>query len=216
MSELAEWANNNSGWASILVFSLSIVLSTSVWVVKKLLSKPRLRLEDLKEPTFCSSFDAPGEIGGSHRTAFLIYLKITNIGRAPTQVGDIHLGYRSTENADGESFRWLLKETPMLEDFKLPMNDTEVKVFPFLKQRSSSINSETKTYLYPGEYVNGLVYFEQAPSKGLDYPYMDPDYLVITKIRVHDPTNNYWEIEVPIHKIEIDVIRKINPRFPKL
>ncbi|ALO44872.1 hypothetical protein PS2015_178 [Pseudohongiella spirulinae] len=101
----------------------------------------------------------------------------------------------------------------MLEEFRLPMSDSEVKVFPFLKQRNSSTKSEIKTYLHPGEYVNGLIYFEQAPSKGLDYPYMDPDYRVITKIRVHDTSNNYWEIEVPVYKIEIDAIREMNPRF---
>jgi hypothetical protein len=64
----------------------------------------------------------------------------------------------------------------------LSMNDSEVKVFHFLKQRKSSMNSEIRTYLHPGEYVNGLIYFEQKPSNDLDYSYMDPGYRVITKI----------------------------------
>lgn len=92
MSDLAEWANNNSGWISILVFSLSMLLSVAVWVLRRLLSKPRIKLEDFEEPTFCSSFDAPGKVGFSNRTTFLIYLKIRNIGRTSVQIWGFILG----------------------------------------------------------------------------------------------------------------------------
>jgi len=183
-------------------------------MLKRPASKPVLKIEVLKGPTLCSSFDVGSNERGLdlHRTAFLVYLQITNVGRVPVQVGDIHLGYRSAEEFDGESFRWLVNETVLLEDYKLPIGD-KVKVFPFLKQSNHSIKNSKKTYLLPGEYENGLVYFEQEESRGLDYPYMDADFHVLTKIRVHDTLGSYWEIETSVPKVMIDVIREHNPTF---
>jgi len=214
MSEIIEWANNNSGWVSTLIFLAGVSFASVVWMYKRPQSKPALRLEVLKEPTLCSSFDSGTNPGGitSHRTAFLIYLKITNVGRVPVQVGDIHLGYRSTGAISPESLRWLTNETTMLEDYTLPIGE-RIKVFPFLKQSNALIENHAKTYLLPSEYVNGLVYFEQEESVGLDYPYMDADFHVATRIRVHDTLGSFWEIDTSVAKVEIGPIRELNPTF---
>lgn len=214
MSDIIQWANNNSGWVGILTFFAGILLTSFVWVLKRTASKPVLKLEVLKRPTLCSSFDAgfTGDGAVLHRTAFLIYLKITNIGRVPVQVGDIHLGYRSSETLNGESFRWLVDETVLLRDYKDPI-DENFKVYPFLKQSNSSIENSKKTYLLPGEYENGLVYFEQEESGGLDYPYMDADFHVLTRVRVHDTLGSFWETDASVVKVQIEAIRENNPAF---
>jgi len=214
MAAIIEWANSNPGWVAILVFIAGMLASSILWIVKRRSSKPSLKLEVLRGPTLCSSFDgaSEGHGVGLHRTAFLVYLKITNFGCVPVQVGDIHLGYRSAGDSDVESFRWLVNETVLLEDFMLPIGD-KVKVFPFLKQINTSINTSKKTYLLPGEYENGLVYFEQEASDGLDYPYMDADSHVLSRIRVHDTLGRYWEIETSIVKVMIDAVREHNPTF---
>lgn len=141
-----------------------------------------------------------------------MYLKITNVGQVPVQIGDIHLGYCSSESPDGESFRWLVNETVLLQDYKDPIGEN-FKVYPFLKQSNRLIENSKKTYLLPGEYENGLVYFEQEESSGLDYPYMDADFHVLTRIRVHDTLGSYWELDVPVVKVKIEAIREHNPAF---
>jgi hypothetical protein len=208
MSDIIQWTNNNSGWVSVLTFLAGILLSSFLWILKRPASKPVLKLEVLKGPTLCSSFDAGVTDDGEvlHRTAFLIY------GRVPVQVGDIHLGYRSSATPDGESFRWLVNETVLLQDYKDPIGEN-FKVYPFLKQSNSSIDNSRKTYLLPGEYENGLVYFEQEESYGLDYPYMDADSHVLTRIRVHDTLGSFWETDASVVKVKIEAIRENNPAF---
>ncbi|MNU02453.1 hypothetical protein D3C72_2461650 [compost metagenome] len=61
--------------------------------------------------------------------------------------------------------------------------------------------------------MKGLVYFEQEESRGFDYPYMDENESVLTKIRVYDSLNNYWEIECQVTKYLIEAVRKIIPTF---
>ena len=214
MSEIIEWSNNNSGWVTILVFLAGILLSSAVWMFRSPQSRPALKLEVLKEATLCSSFNAGTNSDRAilHRTAFLVYLKVTNVGRVPVQIGDIHLGYRSSEAITPEAFRWLVNEITMLEDYTLPIGD-KIKIFPFLKQSNALFESSVRTYLMPGEYVNGLVYFEQEDSIGLDYPYMDADFHVATRIRVHDTLGSFWEMDASVVKVMIDAIRKLNPTF---
>jgi hypothetical protein len=48
---------------------------------------------------------------------------LTNTGYTPVQIGDIHLGYRSMENDDIDSWYWLKEETVMLEDYWVPLGE---------------------------------------------------------------------------------------------
>ncbi len=193
---------------------LGLVGPFLLWL-RKPSSRPELKIEVIDQPTLCSSFDAKSssDNSGLHRTAFLIYLKITNVSSVPIQIGDIHLGYRSEGTDDPESYRWITSETIMLEDYKLPMGGNKFKIFPFLKQSNADIPNSSKTYLLPEQCEIGLVYFEQEESKGKDYPYMDEDFRVSTKIRVHDTNGRCWETDAAIVKVKIDAIREHNPCF---
>ncbi|HFQ5259076.1 TPA: hypothetical protein ACGUXQ_004238 [Vibrio vulnificus] len=111
-----------------------------------------------------------------------------------------------------EKWFWLKDETTMLEDYKKALGDS-IKVYPFLKQKNSLTDNSTDLYVKPGEYRNGIVYFEQAESDGDYIPYMDSDYRVNTKVVVHDTLGDCWESEARVYKVLIDAIRKLNPTF---
>lgn len=215
--DIQTWTNENAGALALLIFIATSTFGAVFYVYKHIRNKsalkPKLEISVIKEPTMCSSFDT-GNISNNerlHRTAFLIYLKLHNNGEVPIQIGDIHVGYKS-ENEKLKEWRWLKKETVLLEDYMVPIGD-KLKVIPFLKQ-SSFINTRTpKTYLQQGEDTNGMVYFEQEESKGKDYPYMDPDYFVKTIIVVHDTKGNEWSVEHRTPKVLIEPIREICPSF---
>lgn len=216
MAQIIEWSNSNGGWLALVIFVLGLVVTFlgRLWR-KKQSTHSELKIEVIDQPTLCSSFDSKNvdENFRLHRTAFLIYLKITNVGNVPIQIDDIHLGYRSEGADDPESYRWITSETTMLEDYKLPMIDNKFKIFPFLKQSNADIPNSSKTYLLSGQCEIGLVYFEQEESKGKDYPYMDKDFTVSTKIRVHDTNGHCWETDAAVVKVKIDAIREHNPYF---
>lgn len=179
---------------------------------QKEIAKPELSIQLIPTPSFCTSFDSelPNENVNIHRTAIILYLKITNVGNAPTEIGQIHVGYESMEN----EWHWLRNETTLLDDFVMPMGE-KLKVYPFLKQRNSLMNNAPDVFLNPGQSRNGVVYFEQKASSGNLYPKMDGDFKVKIQILVHDTKGLNWSIEQRIPKVMIDSAREHCPHFGK-
>jgi len=207
---ILSWANDNAGALALLLFSSGVLFGVIKWIFRKL-EKPSLFLEVIEYPTMCGSY----YFGSSfHGTAFLIYIKIQNIGATSVQIDDIHVGYKSEGNKNIGHWRWLKEEIALLEDFAPPIPETDkYHVYPLLKQRNSKTDNIIKTFLEPGEDVNGLVYFEQERSTGDDYPYMEPDNKVQSKIIVHDNKGNSWDVEHRVAKFKIESIREICPSF---
>lgn len=187
-------------------------LATAESKSEKEISKPELTIELIPTPSFCSSFNSelPNETINIHRTAIILYLKITNMGNAPTEIGQIHVGYESMEN----NWHWLRDETTLLDDFTMPMGE-KVKVFPFLKQSNFLMKNDIDTFLNPGQSCNGIVYFEQKASSGNLYPKMDENFKVRIQILVNDTKGHNWSIEQRIPKVKIDAAREHCPHFGK-
>lgn len=179
---------------------------------KKSVGKPELKIELIPTPSFCSSFDSelPNETLRIHRTAIILYLKITNTGDAPTEIGQIHVGYESMK----ENWYWLREETILLDDFVMPMGE-KVKVFPFLKQKNSLMTNDTDTFLNVGQSRSGIVYFEQKASGGYLYPKIDENFKVNIQVVVHDNKGRKWSIQEKITKVMIDAARDHCPHFGK-
>lgn len=212
MVDVQNWTNENAGLLSLIIFLATVAISLFVWSFKKVTKDTaKLKIEVIKTPTFCSSFDSNEK--NKHRTAFMLYLKITNIGTKPVQIGDIHIGYKSEQSDSLEDLYWLTSETTMIEDYFLDFGNDKIKVIPFLKQQNQVLTKTPKTYLLEGEDTNGIVYFEQEKSDGKNYPYMDEDFGVYTEIVVHDTKGGSWSISYQVPKVRIEAIRKLNPNF---
>jgi len=215
LGDLINLSNEQAGFLSLLIFIAGgIVIPLLVWLWRRNRNKPKLKINILDKATVCSSFavDFDENEQPIHRTAFLVYLEITNIGNSPVYVSNVELGYRSEMSEDPEAYRWLLTETPMSSDYLLPHGDT-FRVFPFLKQKNTMMENDTNGYMRPGEYKNGLVYFEQERSLGNNHPCMDDDYKVSVQIKVNDTKGNSWSIKGRVHKSKIEAIREFNPSF---
>ena len=201
---------------SIYFGSFSVVFLLIALVVhhseNKIGIKPDLIIELIPTPSFCSSFDSdlPNESVNIHRTAIILYIKITNVGNAPTEIGKIHVGYQSMEN----DWHWLCEETTLLDDFVMSMGE-KVKVFPFLKQKNYLMDNDINTFLNPGQSRSGIVYFEQKASSCNLYPKIGEDFKVKIQIRVHDTKGQKWSTEQNITKVMIEAARDHCPHFGK-
>ncbi len=198
------------GTLSVAFFLISLFVHRSE--SKKEKSKPDLKIELIPTPSFCSTFDSelPNESINIHRTAIILYLKITNTGNAFTEIGKIHIGYESMEN----NWHWLSEETTLLDDFTMPIGEN-LKVYPFLKQKNFLMNNDTDTFLDPGQSRNGIVYFEQKASGGNLYPKIDENNQVKVKIIVHDTKGLKWMLEEKITKVMVNAAREHCPQFGK-
>ncbi|MGZ2369510.1 hypothetical protein ACXR6G_06965 [Ancylomarina sp. YFZ004] len=92
---IIDWTNENAGFVSILLFSTSILLAWGTGLFKLLKNKPKLRIEVISHSSFGSIFDLKRSHEGYpvNKTAFAIYLRVTNVGRAASSIGKIRLGY---------------------------------------------------------------------------------------------------------------------------
>ncbi len=205
----------NHLYLSVIFGALSVLLMLFSLFVHRGESKgnktlPELKIELIPTPSFCSTFDSgiPNDKVNIHRTAIILYLKITNTGESPTQIGKIHVGYENMENI----WHWLTDETTLLDDFTMPIGEN-TKIYPFLKQKNHLINNDLNTYLAPGQTINGIVYFEQKASGGNLYPKIDENFNVKIKIKVHDTKGRSWTIDETITKVMIGAAREHCPQF---
>lgn len=218
LSTIQEWSNNNSGYLSLLIFLCGLIISLLVWFAKKskktTVSNDDLNIEITDHASMCTSFDT-GNVQNNfrlHRTALILYLNLINKSECPLRIGKIRVGYSSQSHENPEDWYWLNDETTMIEEYRSPMGE-KVKIYPYLKQASTSSNNPVNTTIEPHDSKNGTVYFEQDESDGNLIPYMDEDYRVNIIVEVNDNIGNKWTFEGRIHKVKIEAIRELNPYF---
>ena len=218
---MIDWFNENSGFVSILIFVTTLVLGWVSGIFQALRKKPKFRINVITGPTMCSTFPTGNTHNGfdAHRTAISLYLKVTNVGSAPSTIDKIEIGYHW--NISGLSFQslkyrigwyWLKKQTLSIEDFHTHITGDKFKVFPFLFQRSILTNSATDTYLEIGKNAMGIVYFEQNESWGASSPSVKNGHIKL-KIKVYDSFLNSYSIISEIPMVDISDAKKYNKYF---
>ncbi len=213
MEAIINWTNNNSGFLALILFLVTLFLGWVSGIFKALKRKPILKVDVLQGPTFCASFDTPRTWNGhqAHRTAISLYLSITNIGSAPTDIKAIHVGYKSQSHFIPFRWFWLKELTVSKSDFVMKLGD-DSKVFPFLMQNNQLTNNQIDTYLLEGKRCNGVVYFEQEESWGKYLPKIRENKMKI-KVRVYDVYGKYYSATSVINKVTLNAAKEVSEKF---
>lgn len=219
---MIDWMNVNSGFVSVLIFIVTIFLGWVSGIFGALRRKPKFKIEVLQGPSICSVFYTGNKHQGfdAHRTAISLYLKITNIGNAPSQIDGINAGYHWNLNGInwlwlkyGIGWFWLRNVTIALEDFHVNLGDEKIKYFPFLLQKSILVDTTIDTYLEVGKSAIGMVYFEQQESWGASSPKPDVNGKAVIKVKVHDSFSRSYSTVVKIPLVGIEEAKKYNQYF---
>jgi hypothetical protein len=161
----------NAGFISVIVFIHCAKVSGLFSAIRK---KPKFQIDLIEAQTFGCIFDLQRTHNGFpvNKTSFAIYLRVTNIGNAPSSIGKIRLGYIKSDlkplwiASKARNRNWIV-ETISKDDFNVNLENSErIKVIPFLKQRNRYYVNDIDTYLEVGKSRNGMVYFEQTESFG--------------------------------------------------
>lgn len=170
LQSLINWSNENSGFISLLLFVLTLIIAWISGLFKAFRNNADFQIELIDQCSFCCVFDLNQTYQDLpvHKTAFVLYLKITNVGRASSSLGKIKLGYLKSDFKHRLfSERNWVKELIAKEDFKASFTDSEiVKVYPFLKQRNQLYENDSDTFLQVGKQINGIAYFEENEAYG--------------------------------------------------
>lgn len=95
LKQIIKWSNENAGFISVLVFILTLLIAKASGLFSALRKKPKFRIELIENQSFGCIFDLKRTHKGFpvNKTSFAIYLRVTNIGNAPSSIGKIRLGY---------------------------------------------------------------------------------------------------------------------------
>jgi hypothetical protein len=212
MQVVIDWTNQNSGFLTLILFVVTLVLGWISGIFRALIHKPKFKIGIIQGPTFLSSFSAGKKFNGSetHRTAAAIYLSVTNVGTAPAQIVSVRLGYHNYSFK--YTFLWFwLNSTPAIGDFGHTIGEN-LRVFPFLFQKNYLAVPPVSTYLQSGQETIGVVYFEQPESWGSFKPRVKNGKAKI-KILVKDSLGIRYAKTFTIDVVDLNYAKKFNSNF---
>jgi hypothetical protein len=219
---LAKWLNNNQGVVGVAIFVITLLLGWLSGIFSALRRRPKFRLRLIAGPTFCCTFTTGAEHNGFpvHRTGMALYLNVVNVGSAPSSISSVAVGYHLPVQPLARGwFRyrlgwlWLSNQIVSIHDFQSQIGEN-VKVYPFLTQRSVLSGESANTYLQPGQATNGVVYFEQSDSWGNFHP-ISTEKGVRIKVALSDVFGKKHSAKFYIESVTMDHARQYNPSFGK-
>lgn len=210
---IISWTNENSGFLGLIIFLLTLFLGWLSGIFKFLMQKPKLKIKVIPGPTMVTCFETGRNLNKSktYRTAISLYLKIINIGSAPTDIDRVEVGYHNQSLKYNFFWFWLENSHISLSDFRVKIGDSE-KVYPFLFQQSFIAPKQTETYLEIGKKATGIVYFEQRESWGGFQPRINNNKIKV-KIKVVDAFGKSYTLKTQIPFVSKEEAQKFNPEF---
>lgn len=221
-NEAAKWANDNQGVLTVILFVMTVTFGWVSGIFSALRRKPKFKITLIPGPSFCCTF-LTGKKDGRydvHRTGIALYLRVSNIGSAPSSIENVSVAYHWDILPGGVRWLrysigwfWLHEQVIALQDFQAPIGD-DIKVYPFLTQHSFLAGGSANTFLEVGQAANGVVYFEQPDSWGGCFPRCR-NGVTRMKIAVRDVfgTRHIAAFDVPV--VTIQEARVYNPSFGK-
>lgn len=217
------WSNANQGILSIAIFIVTIAFGWVSGIFSALRRRPKFQITVNAGPTFCCTFMVGKKHSeyDVHRTAIALYLNVANVGSAPSSIENITVGYhchlkpfRILWLKYGVGWFWIEHQAIALADFQIMIGEN-IKVYPFLTQKSFLSESKCETYLEVGRSTTGVVYFEQSDSWGDCFPTVPSNGMVRLKVCIQDVfgLNHYAKFDIP--SVSLEVARKYNPAFGK-
>ncbi len=221
LSVIVSWLNANQGVLSLAVFTATIMFGWLSGIFASLRRKPKLRIESIDGPTFVCTFGTGNKHEGydAHQTGIALYLRITNVGSAPTSIEHVAVGYRWAISKSSKLWWkygllrfWIDQQTVAISDFQAALGTESVKIFPFLTQANALSGRSSDTYLEVGKSTNGVVYFEQLESFGACFP-VSINNSVNLKIIITDVYGKKHRTKIEVPKVNLAEARKYNPNF---
>lgn len=218
---IIEWTNDNSGFLSLILFLATILYGWLSGLFSSLIKKPNLKVRFISKVSFYSTYSTnekyepkKGEVYDVHKTGFVVYIVISNIGNMPTAIDKIYLGYKKNKKMnifEKSKFVWLSQwhaftpfKTKMKNDSDLFYSTLRIKDYP---------TDTSDSYLRVGESITGTAYFEQVKAWGNYNPLQNEDKSTNIKLKIVDVYGNKFYSKYKLKFIELEKAREFNEYF---
>lgn len=219
---IKEWLNSNVGVLNLLLFLITLILGWFSGIFKAIRKRPRFKIRIIEKMTYGSFFQTgeqytPPTLGtyDLHKTAFVLYLEITNTGTADSKIGKIHIGYYpDTDKGKWREKRNWIVESSIISNFAIPIADSEKALaIPHLKQKNEPDYSSLNTYLKVGDSINGVSYHEQNRCWGNFYPRVEKDGTVELLLKMKDAFGYTYKKKIFVPMKNVKDAMGFNPNF---
>ncbi|WP_047416512.1 hypothetical protein [Cellulophaga sp. Hel_I_12] len=221
INQIIDWTNENSGFLSLVLFAATILFGWLSGLFNSLIKKPKLKVRFISKVCFYSTFyvdekhePKEGEIYDVHKTGFVIYASISNVGNMPTAIDKIYIGYKKNKKFslfERRKFIWLAQwhsftpfKTKMKNDSDLIYQSLRIKNFP---------TDNANDYLRIGESITGTAYFEQVKAWGNFSPLQNDDKSTDIKLKIIDVYGRKFIFDYKLEYLELEKARELNENF---
>jgi len=150
-----------------------------------------------------------------HKTGFVVYMSIANIGNKPTSIDKIFLGY---EKNKAKSFwkkpemEWLAQWHPA-ENFLITNKSGHTIGVNNLRVKFNEFGSDSDSELNVGKSSVGVAYFEQVTAWGNLNPKTTENDKINVIIKIRDIYKKEYKFKTKLKKLPIEKAREFNPHF---
>ena len=218
------WCNSNSGFLSLLLFTISIILGIISGFFKSIIRKPRLKIRIIDKMTFYSFYYTGenyynkqlNENFKYHKTGFVLYLSIANVGNQNTSIDKIWLGYKKNYNKSKlfrkNKYQWLAQSN-IVNNFEIKFNDVNSLTINNLRLKNDVFDNSAHSSLDVGNSMVGIAYFEQESAWGNLNPKPNKDHSTDVILKIKDINDKNYKFKINLKQIPIDEARKYNEDF---
>jgi hypothetical protein len=109
-----------------------------------------------------------------HKTGFVVYMSIANVGNMATSIDKINLGYYPNKKGFFLKYIWLT-QWHTIKPFTIPIVNDNFLYVQSLRVRNILLEESNKDFINIGASVIGVSYFEQQKVWGNFNPFMNKD-----------------------------------------
>lgn len=223
MEELIKWTNDNSGFLSLVLFIITAIAAWISGLFKSLIKKPELKIRFISKMSFYSFFFTGKKWVNKelkeefelHKTGFVSYMSIVNIGNKGTTIDKIWLGYykNSTEKHwFKRDIQWLT-QWHSLGNFKIAMSDGSEIVVNSLRIKNNIYDNGKNDELDVGKSLVGIAYFEQETAWGNLNPIQKDNGKIDVIIKIRDVFGKEYKFKTELEQLPIEKAREFNSNF---
>jgi len=221
IEQIINWTNENSGFLSLILFLATILYGWLSGLFSSLIKKPKLKVRFIPKVCFYSTYyvdekyePKEGEKYDVHKTGFVIYASISNVGNMPTAIDKIYIGYKKNKEFrlfERNRFIWLA-QWHSFTPFKTKMKNDSDLIYPTLRIKNF-FTDNTNDYLRTGESITGTAYFEQFKAWGNFNPIPNDDKSTDIKFKIVDVYGRKFIFNHELRYVELDEARELNEHF---
>jgi hypothetical protein len=220
IQRIIEWTNNNSGFLSLIIFIATIMYGWFSGLFSSLIKKPKLSIRFIEKISFYSKFNVGEQFVSNgftyemHKTGFVVYMCISNVGNKDTAIDKIYLGYQKNKPRrfwNKKEFVWL-PQWHALTPFQSKFKNESILIFSSLRVRDNP-SENSSDFLRIGESITGTAYFEQVKAWGNYSPLPKEDISTDIKIKIIDVYGKKYIFKYNLRNKSLKEAREFNENF---